>query len=223
MTTAGFEDGAMMDYLDRVGQVAADPPGAREAEVGDIDGAQVRWGTDRRSPIRLNGQTLPARVLVLDRAGTVSLVPPTHAMKRVRGQRVFYSPDEYKRMVNDGILQPPKRREYIAETCSICNERRFNEGNSEPRRFESLSQYRGHMQGFHEREWEDEQREEALSLQRQQMEMMRLSVEAATGRKFEASTEKMPQVYYCDEEGCSRFFDSAQAVKMHKTTGHKGQ
>ena len=217
------DDVGMMEYLSKVAAVSAEgvvPPMNRPPEAGEEQSGASFQFEKKGSTVRLNGLELPDRIPVRTRDGRWSPISPTMLFKRVNGRRVFFAPDEYDRLVESGELIPPPAPRFIAEMCDICNRRRALEGLPE-RRFESLAQYRAHMNGFHSDEYRDQREDQRDREQRESNSMMRDLIQAATGKQYEAPQVDMPMVYYCDVEGCDRFFDGEQAVSMHKRTGHK--
>ena len=77
----------------------------------------------------------------------------------------------------------------------------------------------GHMAHRHSKEWriitrarEQEHEEEGRQLLRQQTELL---------AKMSGIPAVAPTIYSCSEPDCSRFFDSAQGLRMHVTKEHR--
>ncbi len=81
-----------------------------------------------------------------------------------------------------------------------------------------------HMQHRHRREYqvitdyrESQRDEEMRNFQRQQMELLQKLAEKAVG----GNGGSAPQIFYCQLEGCTRFFDNAKALEAHGARDHK--
>jgi len=77
----------------------------------------------------------------------------------------------------------------------------------------------GHMRHRHSKEWAIMERakreakdDEGRQLLRQQTELL---------SRMSGQPKDAPVVYPCYEPGCTRFFDSAQGLRMHQTKEHK--
>jgi len=77
----------------------------------------------------------------------------------------------------------------------------------------------GHMRHRHSKEWAiierartREREDEGRQLLKQQTELL---------AKMSGQTTATPQIFRCDAEGCTRFFDSAQGLAMHRNRDHK--
>lgn len=79
-----------------------------------------------------------------------------------------------------------------------------------------------HMAHRHRREWgviknalEEEGKREDREIQRESIQAMMALAKQRQG------VSDAPAIFYCDAEGCSRFFDSAQGKAMHMSRDHK--
>jgi hypothetical protein len=78
----------------------------------------------------------------------------------------------------------------------------------------------GHMRHRHSKEWAVIERaqkrqsdDEGRQLLRQQTELL---------ARMSGQTPNAPVVYPCYESGCTRFFDTAQGLRLHQTKEHRG-
>lgn len=62
-------------------------------------------------------------------------------------------------------------------------------------------------------------RDEAMDLQRRQVEAMLKLAESRSGGESSAAPAT---IFYCEADGCPRFFDNANARNMHVSRDHKG-
>lgn len=77
----------------------------------------------------------------------------------------------------------------------------------------------GHMAHRHSTEWKIMERARVQKNENEGRQLLREQTQLLA--RMGGVSEPGPQIFPCPMPGCTRFFDTAQGVAMHKSTGHK--
>lgn len=103
-----------------------------------------------------------------------------------------------------------------SEHRQMCDELGLNSQECNKANLPTVFQQQAHMRSRHREEWKTIEMHETRAREDRNFNAMM----ALAGNRTEASTGSL-NAYVCDMPGCSRFFDTAQGLTLHKSRDHK--
>lgn len=162
-----------------------------------------RWATSS-STVRYGDKKLPERVTVYRRLTGRAVELPTATISQSLAKKAPDGGPAFVRTQAEAATIPT----FIDKVCEVCRE-----VSGKPKQFYKESNYRGHMRGFHELEWEEIQRQEDRDERRQDRELMAAALRQATSAAS-TSIQEVSSDFKCDE--CGKAAASKAGLLAHQ-------
>lgn len=158
-----------------------------------------RWAKNS-STVRYGDKKLPERVTVYRRLTARAVELPTATISQSLAKKAPDGGPAFVRTLEECAVEPPVFLD--KPVCEVCRE-----VSGKAKQFYKESNYRGHMRGFHELEWQEIQRQEDRDERREERELMRQMVQGAV-------KEVVNDDFKCDE--CGKVTKSAFGLQAHQ-------
>ena len=153
--------------LDQIG-ASADVQKILEGAAHEVIKERTERWQKQSSTVRYGDKMLPERVTVYRRLTGRAVELPTATIGQSLAKRAADGGAVFVRTQGECTGSPPA---FIDRECEVCRE-----VSGKPKRFYKESNFRGHMRGFHELEWEEIQRQEERDERRLDRELLAAAI-----------------------------------------------